>query len=94
MLESQEEPNKRNLFKSYEYDYQEYLNNRSSNKQEIIVIDKKEKLMQPSCIERKLKNEYIQNLINKKKIDYYDITLKPILSQIIKWKNEDKRHLF
>lgn len=45
MLESQEEPNKRNLFKSYEYDYQEYLNNRSSNKQEIIVIDKKEKLM-------------------------------------------------
>ena len=80
MLENQEEHSKRNQFKSYEYDYQEYLASRSSNKQENIVIDKKEKLMKPSLIERKLKNEFIQNLITKKKIDYYDIDLKPILA--------------
>ena len=94
MLENQEEPNKWNQYKSFENDYQEFTDNRFGNKQEIIVIDKKEKLMKPSQIEKKLKSVYFSNLFNKRKIDQYYINLKPILYQIVEWGKEQKSHMF
>ena len=69
-------------FRAFETEYGKYLA-KVSNRQQRPIFDFKSDLEKPKALERKLKDEFISDLLIKNKIDFYQIKVEPFLKNFI-----------